>query len=35
MPARLYLFTKAPCADPFGHGFCLVEFNAQGYDALL
>ena len=22
-------------ADPFGHGFCLVEFNRQGYDALL
>ena len=22
-------------ADPFGHGFCLIEFNAAGYDALL
>jgi predicted enzyme related to lactoylglutathione lyase len=22
-------------ADPFGHGFCLIEFNAEGYDALL
>jgi predicted enzyme related to lactoylglutathione lyase len=22
-------------ADPFGHGFCLMEFTAQGYDALL
>ena len=21
-------------ADPFGHGFCLIEFNAWGYDAL-
>jgi predicted enzyme related to lactoylglutathione lyase len=21
-------------ADPFGHGFCLIEFNAQGYDAV-
>jgi predicted enzyme related to lactoylglutathione lyase len=21
-------------ADPFGHGFCLIEFNASGYDAL-
>jgi predicted enzyme related to lactoylglutathione lyase len=21
-------------ADPFGHGFCLIEFNPQGYDAL-
>lgn len=26
---RLALF-----ADPFGHGFCLVEFNRQGYDAV-
>lgn len=25
----------AMLADPFGHGFCLVQFNAQGYDALL
>ena len=22
-------------ADPFGHGFCLIEFNAEGYDALV
>ena len=22
-------------ADPFGHGFCLIEFNEHGYDALL
>jgi catechol 2,3-dioxygenase-like lactoylglutathione lyase family enzyme len=22
-------------ADPFGHGFCLIEFNERGYDALL
>lgn len=22
-------------ADPFGHGFCLIEFNSQGYDALM
>ena len=22
-------------ADPFGHGFCLIEFGPQGYDALL
>ena len=21
-------------ADPFGHGFCLIEFNKRGYDAL-
>lgn len=22
-------------ADPFGHGVCLVEFSAEGYDALV
>ena len=21
-------------ADPFGHGFCLIEFNEDGYDAI-
>lgn len=21
-------------ADPFGHGFCLIEFNDRGYDAM-
>lgn len=21
--------------DPFGHGFCLIEFNEKGYDALV
>jgi predicted enzyme related to lactoylglutathione lyase len=25
----------AMLADPFGHGACLIEFNAAGYDALL
>lgn len=25
----------AMLTDPFGHGFCLIAFNAQGYDALL
>jgi predicted enzyme related to lactoylglutathione lyase len=25
----------AMLADPFGHGFCLIEFTARGYDALL
>lgn len=25
----------AMLADPFGHGFCLIEFNAGGYDHLL
>jgi predicted enzyme related to lactoylglutathione lyase len=24
----------AMLADPFGHGFCLIEFNAEGYNAL-
>ena len=24
----------AMLADPFGHGFCLIEFNDRGYDAL-
>ena len=22
-------------ADPFGHGFCLIEFNEEGYDAIV
>lgn len=25
----------AMLADPFGHGFCVLQFNRQGYDALL
>jgi catechol 2,3-dioxygenase-like lactoylglutathione lyase family enzyme len=25
----------ARLADPFGHGVCLIEFHAQGYDALV
>ena len=25
----------AMLADPFGHGFCLITFNAAGYDSLL
>lgn len=25
----------AVLADPFGHGFCLLQFNERGYDALL
>jgi predicted enzyme related to lactoylglutathione lyase len=24
----------AQLADPFGHGLCLIEFNAAGYDAI-
>jgi uncharacterized glyoxalase superfamily protein PhnB len=23
----------APLRDPFGHGFCLIEFSSKGYDA--
>ncbi|SEH19761.1 hypothetical protein SAMN05428974_3638 [Sphingopyxis sp. YR583] len=26
---------QAMFADPFGNGFCLIEFNARGYEALL
>ncbi|HEV8245403.1 MAG TPA: VOC family protein [Polyangiaceae bacterium] len=25
----------ANMADPFGHGFCLLQMNERGYDALL
>jgi predicted enzyme related to lactoylglutathione lyase len=25
----------ATLSDPFGHGFCIIAFSAQGYDALL
>jgi predicted enzyme related to lactoylglutathione lyase len=25
----------ATLADPFGHGFCLIEFRGRGYDALV
>ncbi len=24
----------AVMADPFGHGFCLIEFIGRGYDAI-
>jgi catechol 2,3-dioxygenase-like lactoylglutathione lyase family enzyme len=24
----------AAMADPFGHGFCLLEFSGRGYDAI-
>jgi predicted enzyme related to lactoylglutathione lyase len=28
-------FGRIAClADPFGNGFCLIEFSARGYDAL-
>ncbi|OBU67832.1 glyoxalase [Stenotrophomonas maltophilia] len=25
----------AALADPFGHGFCLIQFSGDGYDALV
>ena len=35
-PAREAPYGRiAMVADPFGHGFCLITFNAKGYDALL
>lgn len=34
-PAREAAYGRiAMLADPFGHGFCLLSFNATGYDAL-
>ena len=34
-PVREAVYGRiAMLADPFGHGLCLIEFNAQGYDAL-
>jgi predicted enzyme related to lactoylglutathione lyase len=26
--------TLAPLADPFGHGFCLIQFLGRGYDEI-
>lgn len=35
-PARDASYGRiAMLADPFGHGFCLLAFSAEGYDALL
>lgn len=35
-PARYTAYGRiAMLADPFGHGFCLLQFNDKGYDALL
>jgi predicted enzyme related to lactoylglutathione lyase len=34
-PAATHAWGKlALMADPFGHGFCLVEFSDGGYDAI-
>jgi len=27
--------SMAVLGDPFGHGFCLVQFSRQGYDAIV
>jgi predicted enzyme related to lactoylglutathione lyase len=24
----------APLAEPFGHGFCLIQFQGRGYDKI-
>jgi predicted enzyme related to lactoylglutathione lyase len=35
VPAVAHAWGKiAELADPFGHGFCLIEFSATGYDAI-
>lgn len=35
-PAKDAAFGRiAMLADPFGHGFCLLQFSERGYDALL
>jgi len=34
-PVRTAKWGKlAPMADPFGHGFCLVQFLGRGYDEI-
>lgn len=34
-PLDLPYGRQAMFADPFGNGFCLIEFNDRGYDALI
>ena len=35
-PAKDTVYGRiAMLADPFGHGFCLLQFSQRGYDALL
>jgi predicted enzyme related to lactoylglutathione lyase len=34
-PSQHAFGRMATLADPFGHGLCLIEFNARGYDALV
>ena len=34
-PAREHAWGRiAAMSDPFGHGYCLIEFSAAGYDAI-
>ena len=34
-PKRDAVYARiAQFADPFGHGFCLIEFSERGYDAI-
>ena len=34
-PAAIHSYGKlAVLADPFGHGFCLIEFLGRGYDEI-
>ena len=33
-PTQAAYGSLAMLADPFGHGFCLIEFNHEGYEAL-
>lgn len=36
VPARDAPYGRiAMFADPFGHGFCLIQFNGDGYDAIV
>ena len=33
-PRRAAWGSIATLADPFGHGFCLIEFHGRGYDEI-
>lgn len=34
-PARTHAWGRiAVMSDPFGHGYCLIQFSAAGYDAV-
>lgn len=35
-PIRTQAYGRlAPMRDPFGHGFCLIQFSDRGYDAVV